>query len=99
MIISDFICDLFREGYNKIYNLKPTDRIFTVTKHCLRHEMTRRCKKSGVKRIRLHDLRHSHASILIELNVSILLISERLGHEKVETTLNTYSHLYPNNFN
>lgn len=41
-------------------------------------------------------MRHSHASLLIELGFSPLLISERLGHENVETTLNTYSHLYPN---
>jgi integrase len=51
------------------------------------------------KRIRLHNLRHSHASLLIELGFSPLLIAERLGHEKVETTLNTYSHLYPNKQN
>lgn len=58
--------------------------------------MIRGCEKSKVKQIRLHDLRHSHASLLIELGFSPLLIAERLGHEKVETTLNTYSHLYPN---
>ena len=50
----------------------------------------------GVKRIRLHDLRHSHASLLVELGFQPLAIAERLGHEKIETTLNTYSHLYPN---
>lgn len=58
--------------------------------------MERACVKSGVKRIRVHDLRHSHASLLIELGVNILIISQRLGHEKIETTLGTYSHLYPN---
>ena len=46
-------------------------------------------------RIRIHDLRHSHASLLVEKNVPIIAISERLGHEDVQTTLNTYSHLYP----
>ncbi len=58
--------------------------------------MDRGCKKSGVKKIRVHDVRHSHASLLIELGFSPLLISERLGHENIETTLQTYSHLYPN---
>jgi integrase len=52
--------------------------------------------KSNVKQIRVHDLRHSHASMLIELGHNILLISERLGHENVETTWKTYAHLYPN---
>ena len=52
-------------------------------------------KETGVRRIRLHDLRHSHASLLVEMGFQPLAIAERLGHEKVETTLNTYSHLYP----
>ena len=58
--------------------------------------MQRGIKASGVKRIRIHDLRHSHASMLVELGFSPLEIADRLGHEKIETTLNTYSHLYPN---
>lgn len=43
------------------------------------------------------DLRHSHASLLIsKLGAQPLVVAERLGHEKIQTTLNTYSHLYPN---
>ena len=49
-----------------------------------------------IKSKRLDFLRHSHASMLIELGFSPLEIANRLGHEKVETTLNTYAHLYPN---
>ncbi|UPQ86055.2 tyrosine-type recombinase/integrase [Ignavigranum ruoffiae] len=45
--------------------------------------------------MRVHDLRHSHALLIIELGCNPLLIQERLGHENIETTLNTYSHLYP----
>lgn len=81
---------------NKLYDYNKTDRIFSFTKFFLTHEMKRVCKKSGVPIIRIHDLRHSHASLLIELGFTPLLISERLGHEKVQTTLDTYSHLYPN---
>ena len=49
---------------------------------------------------RLHQvflpyIRHSHASLLIEMGFSPLAVADRLGHEKVETTLNTYSHLFP----
>lgn len=58
--------------------------------------MERCCKLSDVKEIRTHDLRHSHASLLIELGYDILLISEKLSHENVETTWNTHGHLYPN---
>ena len=49
-----------------------------------------------MKKIRIHDIRHSLASYLINLGCAPLLISEQLGHEKVQTTLSTYSHLYPN---
>lgn len=62
----------------------------------VKHEIVRGIKETGVKRIRIHDLRHSHASLLVELGFQPLAIAERLGHEKIETTLNTYSHLYPN---
>lgn len=50
---------------------------------------------SGVKRIRLHDFRHSHASYLINKGAIISVVAARLGHGDVATTLNTYSHLYP----
>ena len=59
--------------------------------------MIRGVELSGVKKIRLHDLRHSHASLLIsKLGAQPLMVAQRLGHEKIQTTLNTYSHLYPN---
>lgn len=76
--------------------LKVDDRIFTITKSGLHHEMDRGCRETGVKRIRVHDLRHSHASLLISMGENPLLIKERLGHEKIQTTLGTYGHLYPN---
>lgn len=50
---------------------------------------------SGVKKIRIHDLRHSCASLLISKGVSIVAVSKRLGHSTVEQTLNTYSHMMP----
>lgn len=91
-----FLCELIQDYSSRLYDYEPNDRLFHVTKYFLHHEMDRGCKKSGVKRIRIHDLRHSHASLLIEMGFSPLLISERLGHENIETTLQTYSHLYPN---
>lgn len=62
----------------------------------MEHQIIRGAKESGVKRIRLHDIRHSHASMLVAMGFQPLEIKDRLGHEKIETTLNTYSHLYPN---
>ena len=81
---------------NSMYGVEKEDRLFPITKYYLEHEMQRGIKQSGVKRIRIHDIRHSHASMLVELGFSPLEIANRLGHEKIETTLNTYSHLYPN---
>ena len=52
-------------------------------------------KAAKIKKIRIHDFRHSHASVLINSGINILEISRRLGHAKIEETLNTYSHLYP----
>ena len=46
-----------------------------MTKHFLAHEMERGCKASGVKRIRIHDIRHSHVGLLIEMGFSALLVS------------------------
>lgn len=94
--IDDELKDDLEEYLKVSYDLEPNDRLFPFTKHYLTHEMRRGCKISGVKKIRLHDLRHSHASLLIELGFSPKLIADRLGHEKIETTMNTYSHLFPN---
>ena len=47
-----------------------------------------------IKRIRIHDLRHSHASLLIQHGANINVVAKRLGHADVEMTLNTYSHMY-----
>ena len=68
-----------------------------ITKSYMEKEIKRGAAKAGVKSIRLHDLRHSHASLLIsQLDATPLLVAQRLGHEKIQTTLDTYSHLFPN---
>lgn len=89
--IPEFLVADYVDYFEKLYDLSDGERIFKFTKHYLTYEM-----KRGVKKIRLHDLRHSHCSHLIELGFTPVAIAERLGHEKVETTLNTYVHLYPN---
>ena len=94
--IPEFLAADIKDYMDSLYELQENDRLFPITKYYLEHEMQRGIKESGVKRIRVHDLRHSHASMLIELGFSPLEIANRLGNEKVETTLNTYAHLYPN---
>lgn len=52
------------------------------------------CDKAGLKRIRLHDFRHSCASLLISQGANITLVARYLGHTKIDETLNTYSHFF-----
>ncbi|PEZ01345.1 site-specific integrase [Bacillus sp. AFS018417] len=61
-----------------------------------RKEFYNLTEKVGLPKIRFHDLRHTHATILIQQNVNVKLISERLGHSEIGTTLDTYSHVLPN---
>ena len=84
------------EYIDKCYEIQLDDRLFPYTESFLNHEILQDCKKSEVKKFQAHDLCHSHASLLIEMGCQPLLIADRLGHEKIQTTLNTYSHLYPN---
>ena len=74
---------------------KPGQRIFEHHNSMLGGQLTKICKANGLKQIRVHDLRHSHASFLINNGFSPVVVKERLGHENIETTLQTYSHLYP----
>ncbi len=93
--IPDFLYDDIQKYIAKLYGINKEDRIFYFTKYALEKEIKAGANKAGLKIIRVHDLRHSHASMLIELNFSPLEIAERLGHESVKTTLDIYSHLYP----
>lgn len=93
--IPEFLAADLKDYLDSLYEIREDERLLPITKYFLEHEMQRGIKASGLKRIRIHDLRHSHASLLVEMGFLPLEIADRLGHEKVETTLNTYSHLYP----
>ena len=95
--LPDFLVPELKEYTGRLYGLMAKDRLFqNTTKAYWEHEIQRGVELSGVKRIRLHDLRHSHASLLIsKLGAQPNLVADRLGHEKIQTTLSTYSHLYP----
>lgn len=82
-------------------NIKNNKYIFSyngipMNKSNVSRIIQRQSKVVGVKKIKVHALRHSHASLLISLNEQALVIRDRLGHEDIETTLGTYGHLYPN---
>ena len=89
-----FLCDEMADYIKSLYAVEPSDRIFTVTKSYLHREMDRGAKEAGVKRIRIHDLRHSHISLLIDMGFTALAIADRVGHESIDITYR-YAHLFP----
>lgn len=90
----DFLIEEIKEYLSKLYGLQKSDRVFNITKNYLHREMTRGADEAGVKRIRIHDLRHSHISLLIEMGYSAVAIADRVGHESINITYN-YAHLFP----
>jgi len=89
-----FLGEEIQEHIKTLYGIKPTDRIFPVTKSYLYREMVRGAKAAGVKKIRIHDLRHSHISLLIDMGFTALAIADRVGHESIDITYR-YAHLFP----
>ena len=80
--------------YFENFDIVSTKRIFEIKTARLRYVLTKFTNVLGLKRIRIHDFRHSHASYLLFLKADITAISKRLGHDNLQTTINTYSHLY-----
>lgn len=70
-----------------------------ITNGKLRHRKNKNCELAEVKQIRIHDFRHSCASLLINSGATINVVAKYLGHTKIDETLNTYSHLFKNQMN
>jgi integrase len=68
----------------KVINPRTLSRRFTVS-----------AERCGLPAIRLHDIRHTHASTLISVGTSLAVVSHRLGHSRISTTLDTYTHMMP----
>lgn len=94
IVMPDFLCDEMREYISSLYAIGNKDRLFPITKSYLHREIQRGCKASGVKVIRVHDLRHSHVSLLINMGFSAVAIGNRVGHESVDITYR-YAHMFP----
>ncbi len=83
------------KDYFKMCYDKEEARAFAAGKSMLTRALTRGAKRAGVKRIRIHDIRHSHVSLLINLGFSAVDIAKRVGHESITITLR-YAHMFPN---
>lgn len=80
----------FNENWFVFGDLTPLDS------GILRCRKNQNAANAGIKQIRLHDFRHSCASLLINNGASIVLVAKYLGHSKIDETLNTYSHMFKN---
>ena len=89
-----FLADEMKDYLKMFYDVGENERMFAITKSYLHREMDRGSKEAGVKRIRIHDIRHSHVSHLIDMGFSAIAIADRVGHESIDITYN-YAHLFP----
>lgn len=93
--IPQFLVNDLKEYMEKIYGLEDDERLFPMVAEAIQHKLKYEIEKGGLKKIRVHDIRHSHVAYLIHQGVQPLIIKERLGHKDIKITLNTYGHLYP----
>ncbi len=84
-----------------VVGAEPTDWVFTnaagepIHPHSMSQTFERIVKRAGVPRIRLHDLRHTHGTLLIKAGIPVKVVSERLGHGNPAFTIDTYQHVLP----
>ena len=89
-----FLCDEMQDYIGMLYGAEKDTRLFPISKTALYRAMKTGCEKAEVKKIRIHDLRHSHVSLLIDLGFSAVEIADRMGHESVDMTYH-YAHMFP----
>lgn len=92
--IPEFLYCEIKQYISALYGIESHDRIFYMGKGTLGDELKRIARAADLPEIRLHDLRHSHVALLIELGYSPTAIAERIG-DTVDEVNRTYSHLYP----
>lgn len=79
-------------GFNN--NWFVTSDAFPLASNTITNRKNRNCELAGVPQIRIHDFRHSCASLLINNGANVTVVAKYLGHTKIEETLNTYTHLF-----
>lgn len=92
--IPDFLAHELNDYLNLVYEPFEEMRLFPITKSSLTTALKKGARKADLKEIRVHDLRHSHVSLLIHLGYSPVAIGDRVGHESVYITFH-YAHLFP----
>ncbi|MDD6467102.1 MAG: site-specific integrase [Erysipelotrichaceae bacterium] len=95
--VSDILKELYNyyssfEGFNSSWNVFGGIKALPDT--TIQKKKNTYAKEAGIKQIRVHDFRHSCASLLINMNANVTVVAKYLGHTDVAMTLNTYSHFY-----
>lgn len=95
IMLPDFLIRELKDYFLKIEYFSEDEQIFPKCKTYFNKEMERGIIKSKVKKIKLHALRHSHISLLIEMGFTPVDIAARTGHESIKVLM-YYSHMFPN---
>jgi len=94
VVIPDFLCEELENYMGRLYGITTRDRKFPITPNYMHHGMMDRgSKKAVVKRIRIHDFRHRHVSLLINMGFTPVTIGNRVGHENSDITFR-YAHMF-----
>lgn len=93
IIMPRFIAEMLQD-YRRLSAYTSEERIIPITRAALLKKLHEGARKAGVKEIRIHDLRHSHASLLIKAHCTPVEVADRLGHKDPSITLKIYSHMY-----
>lgn len=95
IFVPEFLCEELQDYFAKIPYIKDDERIFFgISKSMLQRRIKQGAERAGLPEIRVHDLRHSHVSLLIDMGFNAVQIADRVGHESVEITYR-YAHLFP----
>lgn len=78
-----------------IYDLTSDNALFFLSYNSISAYKNSVCRRNNIRQIRIHDFRHSHVSLLVDMGIDMLLIADRIGDD-VQTVQHTYAHLYPN---
>lgn len=94
--LPDFLINELKEYMAHCYDKSPDTKLFHLHVSSVRLIKDKYLRLANLPQVRVHDFRHSHVALLVELGENPLLIANRLGHSDIKMTLNTYAHLYPN---
>ena len=93
--IPEFLKQEIKNYYGKSYEYPAGERLSPIKAEAIQHRLKRNVEKAGIKKIRGHELSHSHVAYLIHQGVQPLVIKERIRHRDIRITMNIYGHLYP----